>query len=70
MPQKLLGLDVGSHSLKAAVVAGGFRGFELLGFVGTGGAVVGGHLEDVRIGDGTVFPHGAVLSAVLQTAAV
>jgi len=32
MPQRLLGLDVGSHSLKAAIVAGGFRGFELLGY--------------------------------------
>ena len=32
MPQRLLGLDIGSHSLKAAIVAGGFRGFELLGY--------------------------------------
>ncbi|MCK5553953.1 MAG: pilus assembly protein PilM, partial [Deltaproteobacteria bacterium] len=32
MPQKIIGLDVGSHSIKAIQLRRTFRGFELVGF--------------------------------------
>jgi len=32
MPQKIIGLDIGSHSIKAAELRRTFRGFELVGF--------------------------------------
>ena len=32
MPQKIIGLDIGSHSIKAVQLRRNFRGFELIGF--------------------------------------
>jgi Tfp pilus assembly PilM family ATPase len=32
MPQRIIGLDIGSHSIKAVQLRRTFRGFELVGF--------------------------------------
>ncbi len=55
MPQRIIGLDIGTHSIKAVHLRRTFRGFELVGF----------HEKDIPRG-GEVAPSDAVAQAMAE----
>jgi len=55
MPQKIIGLDIGSHSIKAVQLRRTFRGFELIGFQ-----------EKEIQRDGEIVPSDAVVQALVE----
>ncbi len=55
MPQKIIGLDIGSHSIKAVQLRRTFRGFELIGF----------HEKEIPR-EGEMAPSDAVVQALTE----